>query len=288
MADISILSEHRCELGEGPFYCPRRKTLFWFDILGKKRHQHDFQTGKQGAIDLPEMTSAMAVIDDENDLLFTQTGLWKRNNASGSLSQIADIEASNSVTRSNDARVHPSGAFWLGTMGKQAQDKAGAIYHYRSGTLTKLFADISIPNAICFSVDGSTAYYTDTPTAKWMRVAVDPETGLPTSEPVVFLDYAGNKGGLDGAIVDTKNNLWIAIWGEGVVNCYSADGHLIESHKIQATKTTCPVFIDDGKIAVTSAWEGMDDGAKAADINAGKTFVLDVGASAKFEPNVVI
>ena len=33
-------------------------------------------------------------------------------------------------TRSNDARVHPSGTFWIGTMGRNAEKGAGAIYAF--------------------------------------------------------------------------------------------------------------------------------------------------------------
>jgi len=288
MANISILSEHRCDLGEGPFYCTRRNTLFWFDILGKTRHQHDFATGENSAVALPEMASAMAVLEDENDLVFTETGLWKRNNESGFLTSIAPIEADNSQTRSNDARVHPSGAFWLGTMGKQAQNKAGAIYHYRNGKLTKLYGDISIPNAICFSPDGSKAYYTDTIAAKLMSVSVDPETGLPNGEPTILLDHSDNEGGLDGAIVGADGNIWIALWGASVINSYSSDGVLKASHTVDATQPSCPAFIGGGKIAVTTAMEGMDEAAKQSDPNAGKTFVLDVAAAPKFEPLVAI
>lgn len=288
MTDISILSDHRCTLGEGPFYCTRRNTLFWFDILEKKRHQHDFASGKQSVVDLPEMASAMAVLDDENDLIFTETGLWKRHEKSGELTSIEPIEADNAITRSNDARIHSSGAFWLGTMGKQAQEKAGAIYHYFNGTLTKLFADITIPNAICFSPDGKTAYYTDTATDKLMRVSVEKSTGLPNAEPEIFFDHKDKEGGLDGAVVDADGNIWIALWGAGCVNCYSSDGQLKAAYEVDAKQLTCPVFIGDGRIAVTSAFEGMSEADKANDPNAGKTFVLNVSVPAKLEPLVRI
>jgi sugar lactone lactonase YvrE len=58
-----------------------------------------------------------------------------------------------------------SGALWIGTMGKKCRKTgAGAIYHVARGTVTLLFPDITIPNAICFSPDGAAAYFTDTVT----------------------------------------------------------------------------------------------------------------------------
>ncbi|TIW15232.1 MAG: SMP-30/gluconolactonase/LRE family protein, partial [Mesorhizobium sp.] len=33
MDSVSVLSDHICELGEGPSYDPATDTLFWFDIV---------------------------------------------------------------------------------------------------------------------------------------------------------------------------------------------------------------------------------------------------------------
>ena len=288
MTEISTLSEHHCHLGEGPFYCERRNTLFWFDILERRRHAHDFSNSAQSVLALTEMSSAMAVVDEQHDAILTSSGLWLLNIESNAWSPIASIEADNQITRSNDARVHPSGAFWMGTMGRKAEENAGAIYHYRKGNLTTLFDNITIPNGICFSPDGQTGYFTDTLTAKLMRVLVDPDTGLPEATPEVLIDHTGNQGGLDGAIVDADGNIWIALWDASAMNCYSAKGELLKSTALPAMKCTCPAFVNDGKIAVTSAWQGMDDKAKAADTEAGKTFLVHTNVKPKFEPRVLI
>lgn len=288
MTNVSILSDHHCQLGEGPFFCERRNTLFWFDILGCKRHAYDFATNAQTRLDLTEMASAMAVVDEQHDAILTCSGLWLHNIQTGAWSPIIDIEADIAANRSNDARVHPSGAFWMGTMGLNAEHEAGAIYHYRKGKLSKLFGQISIPNAICFSPNGDTAYFTDTLTDKLMSVAVDPETGLPDSEPSVLVDHTDNNGGLDGAIVDAEGNIWIALWGGAAVNCYAPDGRLLNSIAIPALQCSCPAFVVDGKIAVTSAWQGFDAAAREKDINAGMTFIVDADAKPKFEPRILI
>jgi sugar lactone lactonase YvrE len=83
MATVSILSETSCRLGEGPAYDPARETLFWFDITERKRYALHMPTRRQTVLDLPEMASAMAVIDDARDLIFTETGLHVLDNATG-------------------------------------------------------------------------------------------------------------------------------------------------------------------------------------------------------------
>ena len=69
MAAIDFLSRTHCHLGEGPFFCDRRDTLFWFDIVEKKRYAHDFATGTETVLDLPEMASAMGVAADGRDVI---------------------------------------------------------------------------------------------------------------------------------------------------------------------------------------------------------------------------
>jgi sugar lactone lactonase YvrE len=50
----------------------------------------------------------------------------------------------------------------------------------------------------------------------------------------------------------------------------------------------CPVFIgtDFARLLVTSAWQGMGDDARRADPGHGRTFVLDVAARGRPEPDV--
>jgi sugar lactone lactonase YvrE len=70
------------------------------------------------------------------------------------------------ANRPNDGRADPQNGFWIGTMGKTHAPNAGAIYRYYRGELRRLFAGLTIPNAICFSPDGQSAYFTDTPLTK--------------------------------------------------------------------------------------------------------------------------
>ncbi|MFZ2100569.1 MAG: SMP-30/gluconolactonase/LRE family protein [Oricola sp.] len=286
MAEVSILSPAECKLGEGPTFDPARETLFWFDILGCKRHALHMPTGSETVLDLPEMASAMAVIDAGRDMILTETGLHVLDNATGKLTPHVEIEADNPVTRSNDARVHPSGAFWIGTMGREAEQGAGAWYRYFRGEVEKLYDRVTIPNACCFSPEGRSAWFVDSRSRKWMRVAVDPSNGAPCGEPELFYDFGAEKGGPDGAVCDAEGNLWIARYGGGRLDCFSPAATCILSIDLPASQTTCPAFAGDGLIAVTSAWQTMDAEARAADPDAGKTFLVKTPVKAKYDPPV--
>lgn len=287
---VSVLSDVACHLGEGPTYDPASGTLFWFDILDQKLHEMRWPDGGTISHDLPEMASAMAIVDERRQLLVTETGLHIRDAATGTLTLHLPIEAKNGATRSNDARVHPCGALWIGTMGKHAERGAGAIYWFFKGELRRLYQQISIPNSICFSPDGRTAYFADTKEGVIQRVDCDADTGLPLGEPRRFVEKPGGKGGFDGSIVDADGTLWNARWGAASLDAYSLEGERLRSIAMPARQVSCPAFVgpEAGRIAVTSAREGMDEAALQADPEAGRTFLADLPVRGRFEPRVKI
>jgi sugar lactone lactonase YvrE len=163
----------------------------------------------------------------------------------------------------------------------------GAIYALHRGEIARLFPNVTIPNAICFSPDGATGYFADTAENVLYRVALDPSTGLPTSAPQVLLRHRGI-GGLDGAIVDADGCIWNARWGGGRVDIYSPQGALLRSLHVPARQSSCPAFVGPGltRLLVTSAWQDMDDAARAADPDHGRTFLLEAAACGRAEPEV--
>lgn len=286
----SVFSDHVCQLGEGPTYDPATDTAYWFDIRGKTLLSKRWPDGETVVQALPEMASALAVIDEGRHALFTETGLHLRDVQTGTLDLLQPIEADNALTRSNDARVHPSGAFWLGTMGKGTQVGAGSIYWYREGELRRLYSGITIPNSICFSPDGTVAYFADTHLNRLMHVACDPQTGLPLREPAVFLDHAGIAGGIDGSVTDAEGLIWNARWGSGAVDCYHPDGRRLRRIDIPARQSSCPAFIGPAadRMIVTSAWQDMDDVERQTDRLAGQTFLVDLPIRGRHDPRLAI
>lgn len=287
---VSILSRHVCELGEGPTYDPHNDTLLWFDIVNGELIEQALSGGAAKVHALGQMASALAVVDQDRQLIATETGLHVRDTATGKLTLHTPIEGDNAATRSNDARVHPCGALWVSTMGKKAQAGAGSIYWFFKGELRTLFSGLSIPNSIAFAADGAIAYFTDSATGFIMRAACDPETGLPVGEPMVFADRGGGAGDHDGSVVDLDGTLWNARWGEGRITAYRPDGSLLRSIATPVGQPTCPAFVGKtcDRLAVTSAWAGLDERQRAAQPDAGMTFLLDLPVRGRFEPRVLI
>src|ERR1700760_3900740 len=133
----TILCDRHCHLGEGSNYDAATDTAWWVDILDRHLLQADLATGKVRAHALPLMASMVAFIDNAHQLLAAEDGLYVRDVNDGRLTLHTALEADITLTRSNDGRVHPCGALWIGTMGRKAERGAGAIYRFHRGELTK-------------------------------------------------------------------------------------------------------------------------------------------------------
>jgi len=272
-----IFDDTQCQLGEGALWHPIRQQLFWFDILGKRLHTK----GRHWQFDT--YVSAAGWIDEDTLLLASGTGLGRFDIRTGTTTPLCDLEADNHVTRSNDGRADPQGGFWIGTMGIEAEHGAGAIYRYYKGELRQLYAAITISNAICFSPDGATAYFTDTPTQKIMRVQLDHD-GWPDGDPTLHIDLSDTPYRPDGAVVDAAGNLWNAQWGIGQVAAYDQKGVFLESYSFAGQQTSCPAFggPDLNTLFCTTAAVGLD-GAEQ-----GKTFAVSTHHTGQAEHRVIL
>jgi sugar lactone lactonase len=281
-----VLLDESQELGEGPTFDPLSGSLFWFDILGKTLCELTVETGAFVKHELPFLASVLAVIDKDRQLIASDEGLFLRERASGVLTPYVSLEADKPQNRSNDGRMHPSGALWIGTMSKTADTGAGAIYHVAGTQVTKLFEAVSIPNGICFSPDGAVGYFNDSKVNHMMRVDLNPATGMPTGAPSVFIDQSARNGVIDGSVVDLEGTIWNANWDGGAVDRYAPDGRQIARYEIPTRRPTCPAFFGAGfyRLAITSCWEGLDDSERKADADAGKIFELGIPVKGKPEP----
>lgn len=277
-----IFDPRACSLGEGPLWHPSRKQLFWFDIIEKKLLTRDETGPIEWSFD--EHVSAAGWIDNDRLLMASQTGLWQFDIRSGERWHVVDIEADQSITRSNDGRADPWGGFWIGTMGIESQPYAGSIYRYFRGELRKVVDKVTVSNSITFSPDRAVAYFTDTWSSQIMQVPLATQDGWPAGSPEVFVDLTQDKLNPDGSVVDSTGCLWNAQWGAGRVAQYGPDGRLIKAHELPASQVTCPAFggPDLKTVFVTSAAEGLDG---ALD---GQTFQFDATVSGQFEHRVIL
>lgn len=234
-----IYDKRPCRLGEGPLWHPLRQQLFWFDILDKRLLSRAGEQELEWQFE--EYHSAAGWIDSETLMIASETGLWRFDIASGKRDLIHPLEAEDTGTRSNDGRTDRQGGFWISTMGKKGEPGRGAIYRFFKGEVRRLHGDMTTPNSICFSLDGRTAYFADTPARKIMRQSLDAD-GWPTDPPKVFVNLRWRRLSPDGSVVDADDCVWNAQWGAGRVARYRPNGKLDSVVKVRGENSTCPVF----------------------------------------------
>ncbi|WP_172330941.1 SMP-30/gluconolactonase/LRE family protein [Mangrovicoccus sp. HB161399] len=280
---MEVFDPRACALGEGPLWHPLRNQLFWFDITGNRLLTRTADGPQEW--NLGENSSAAGWIDERRLLVATETALRRFDIETGEHELVCALEADLPENRSNDGRADPMGGFWIGTMAKKGGAPVGAIWRYHKGALEKIFPDIAITNAICFGTDGRTAYFTDTPTLKVMRVGLDAE-GWPEGKPELFLDLAGTGHKADGAVVDSENHFWTAQWGSGRVARYTPDGAFDRAIEVPGLHSSCPAFggPDRRTMFCTSALQAI----ASPDAAQGLTYAIgDAGVAGQDEHRVI-
>jgi len=274
-----IFDETQCALGEGAIWHPERQQFFWFDILNRRFHTQDQHW------DFDEYVSAAGWVDYDTFLIASETQLFTFDMKTEEEIYVCGLESDNAQTRSNDGRADPQGGFWISTMGKTAEPKAGSIYRYYRGELRRLFGNLTTPNAICFAPCSTVAYYADTIAGKLMATDLDAD-GWPSGKPRLIIDLSGEDLGIDGAVVDADGNIWNAQWGAARVAQYAPDGTFLQAISFPASQTSCPAFGGPNlsTLYCTSATENMD----APQPDDGKTFATDTTTTGQAEHRVIV
>lgn len=285
---VSVFDPRRCDLGEGPLWHPERGQLFWFDIKGKRLLTRTADGPRDWIFD--RHVSAAGWIDRDTLLIATEVDLITLNLETGEQRHLCPLEADNPVTRSNDGRADPWGGFWIGTMGKKAEPKAGAIYRYYRGELRKLLSDITVSNAICFAPSGEFALFTDTVTHIVQRQRLDPETGWPMGAPEIFLDHGRQGPNPDGAVIDTQGIFWCAEWGSARVRGYDPGGQVVGEVPVPVSQPSCPAFggADLSDLYITTARVMLAPEVLALEPLAGQVFVAKGIAKGQREHRVIL
>ena len=283
-----LFIDSRCELGEGPIWNHFNDRLYWFDILNNTLLSADTTGRIIDRVIFDDRATAAALVDENHMAVAVAGSLLELDLASGTKRFLASLEADKVGNRPNDSRVNRAGGFWIGTMSRRGDNEpeVGSVYQYRSGRMELLFDRVTIPNSICFSPDGGTAYFTDTPTRRILKRPIDRDTGLPAGDWSLFAEV--DRGYPDGSVVDSEGYLWNARWEGNCVVRHAPDGSVDCIIDVPTSRVTCPAFGGPGlkTLYITTAREHMTPEELAADVHAGSVFAVDVDVAGLPEPQL--
>jgi sugar lactone lactonase YvrE len=283
MIAVELALAARAELGEGPRWDARSRTLYWVDIL--KGHVHAFTpaTAACRSHRVGQPVGALAVREAGGLVLALRDGFATLDLDTGALSWIARVEDDRATQRMNDGRCDAAGRFWAGTMAFDPSPGTGTLYRLdRDGCVTPVLGDLTISNGLDWSPDGRSLYFVDSGTQRVDLFDFDPVAGtLANRRPFVRVPDAA--GMPDGLVVDADGFVWVALWGGGALHRYATDGALAQVVTLPVSHPTSCAFggPDLMDLYVTSASIELTPAALARQPLAGGLFRLRPGVAGR-------
>jgi sugar lactone lactonase YvrE len=281
----SLFVDCRCTLGEGILWWEQRRALLWTDIERSALWMHSVEGHHTSTWTLPDRLGSLAICESGRLLLGLAKGLFYGDFARATdkvmeVERIVAVDPDLNRHRINDGRTDRSGNFVFGTMNEAEDAATGSFYQFSAAHgLRRLdLGGVTIPNSICFSLDGLTMYFCDSKRRRIRQCDYDAASAL-VGNVRDFVRFAAGDGLPDGSVIDNEGCLWNAGWGAGVVRRFAPDGGLLATVQVPAKNATCAAFGGHNlaDLYVTSARQQMTADELEAIPDAGGVYRAEVG-----------
>ena len=257
---MKIISEKRCNIGEGPIWNEREKRLYFTNGGGGNALcMYDPKTEAVQLRDLPFGVAAYA-FTTENELIVSHAGGVDILNPDHTLSPLYD-KAQYTIEFSNDMKVGPDGRIYAGTMSKKrkgiSDEIDGKLYSIDAGGNVRILLDgLRLSNGMEWSLDEKRFYHTDSDTGIIKEYFFDKASG--------DIEYTGREvrvPGVDGFTIGSDGCLYVGCWGQGHVAVVDTETLTVKSFiDIPAKIPTSCGFMGENMdyLAITTADYGSD------------------------------
>jgi sugar lactone lactonase YvrE len=240
-------------LGESPFWHPDEASLYWCDIPGKALRRWHAASGKHQLWDFDTEPACCVPLPGGLLLLAMRDGLFRFDPATGQRQALAPPPYDPATERFNDGKADAQGRLWVGTIYEPRTPPKAALYRWPAGRAAKLdriAGDITVSNGLAFSPDGSTLYWSDTPSHRIFAFDFDGAAGslsrqrvlaeFPLKQPGQDLVTYGGRP--DGAAVDAEGAYWVAMFEGQRLLRLAPDGQVLQDLSLPVRCPTMPCF----------------------------------------------
>ncbi len=249
-------------VGESLVWDDRRNRLVWVDIIGRRVHAFDPESGDHRIWRMPFRPTSIALREDGDAMLCSERHIC-RWDWDGDPVPLVEVEPHLPMNRLNEGAAGPDGALWIGSMHQNIADDdspadipapTGRLYRYGpDGVLAQVSDDLfGISNTLVWPEPGLLVV-ADTLENALFRYRIGPAGRLGRREPFA----SGLDRGLpDGSCTDADGRVWNArVVGGHAVACIGTGGTLERYVDLPCAWPTSCTFggSDLGTLFVTSA-----------------------------------
>jgi L-arabinonolactonase len=276
-----LLLDCRNMHGEGILWDARQHRLRWTDIHGQGLWSCDADGGAAQRAAMPDRLCAFAPRAGGGLIAAFADRLALLGPDLREERMLAQFEPDNPETRLNDGRTDRQGRFVVGGMNEVSGRADSRVLRVDARLRVEtLFGGVACANATCFSPDGRTMYFADSPQRRLRAYPYDPETGA-LGPPRIHAELGDVPGLPDGASVDEEGGLWVAMWDGGAVLRLAPDGRLDRRIAVPVRKPSCCAFggPDLGTLFITTSRLGAAEPEIAREPLSGSLFAVRPGVA---------
>ncbi|MDV7104959.1 SMP-30/gluconolactonase/LRE family protein [Vibrio sp. TH_r3] len=263
MEAAKLLVDCKNTHGEGIVWCHQSQRLFWTDIEGCTLWTYSLQNQSYQTYEMPNRLCAFMIKEDGTLLAGFDQYVAIINLESNNIQKLFDFEPENPFSRLNDGKPDLNGNFVIGGVNESDDESycSSVIKIDRDLSVHTLIKDVTCANSICFSPDGKTLYFSDTPKHNIIAYDYSPTCKTLPEGRVIF---AGTDrfSFPDGSTVDQEGYIWNAVWGgSAVIRIDPNSGAIDRVVEVPVNNPTCVAIggKDLNSLFITSSRQGLTE-----------------------------
>ena len=257
MSDVRVFHRSTDVLGEGLFFDPSCRRVFWTDIVRSRVYSKGMDDDEVLAHDVEGNPSAILEVRDSTVTFCCRSGLALLDLETGKktiLSENPDTGADEHY-RSNDGVGLGGGWALYGTMEFTPREESGGIYLYDGKKTQSVDVQIGIPNGF-IRLDKKSFLVADSFTREIGLYELDTQTG--TLDFVrCWHDFSSNCFTPDGGCTDYNGKVYFALWDGSGIAVLDDSGNFLEIIDLPVPRPTNCKLTTGNCLLVTTAREGL-------------------------------